>query len=215
MSTIHRTSRSGGANALSSSSSPSASGSQLSAPSPPEITNQTTEPHEKRDQVLEASDPDLNPASSSVAVSPTSSPAVVEQLDDAVGTPINIDIEEQDPVESNVDTGDDEDDEQEDDIDQDVSVEIPEEEDEEQSLRLETGAPSHATASAANGGSVEGHRYSGNPVATIKHAKRSADDHTTDSNTVQDDEAQDYLTGVYKSPFRHTHKAEKAGKEER
>ncbi|KAF9583563.1 hypothetical protein BGW38_009166 [Lunasporangiospora selenospora] len=43
--------------------------------------------------------------------------------------------------------------------------------------------------------------------------KRTVDE--LDSNTVGDSEAQDYLAGAYKSPYRHTHKAEKVGREER
>ncbi|KAG0327540.1 hypothetical protein BGZ99_007378 [Dissophora globulifera] len=47
-------------------------------------------------------------------------------------------------------------------------------------------------------------------LETTKHAKRPIE---FDSNTVT--EELDYSAGAYKSPFRHTHKAEKAGKEER
>ncbi|GJJ74040.1 hypothetical protein EMPS_06398 [Entomortierella parvispora] len=224
MGTIRRSSHSGGANAASSSSPPT-SESQEGSSSPSDNAHQSSDPHEKKDQVLEASDPDLNPTSSSVTVSPKASPAVAEQLDDAVGTPINEDIEEQDPVEGAIDTIQDEynNEEQEDSPDQDVSVEDPEAEDEEEALRLDKGVSHHVNDSGASAaGSVKGHHRHGevnhslgSPAGATKHAKRPAEDHFIDSNTTQDDETQDYLAGAYKSPFRHTHKAEKVGKEER
>lgn len=216
-----------------------------------------TDPHEKKDQILEASDPDLDRTSSSVTVSPTASPAVAEELNDAVGTPINIDVQEE-PIEiavdNNITSGDKNKDEDPKEVDDSLEQEPldntpskDQEQDLEHSIELDGHLKNHGHTQSfdtnggdhlhhdhhpgkdqnSNGlhhhlGSGEVHHSSSHNtlrVNALKHVKRPAEDrflhHDRDSNTVQDEEEQDYLTGAYKSPFRHTHKAEKAGKEER
>ncbi|KAI7818826.1 hypothetical protein BC939DRAFT_480120 [Gamsiella multidivaricata] len=194
-------------------------------------THQATETaHAKDDQKLEANDSDLLQTSESL---PT------EQLSEAATTPINNEVEEEEPMKST----------------DHHQNEHKESEAEAKGLRgdwlkqanaatmqTESGAHAETTGTASEpgpvpaGGGIEEaqpiHEITAtavDPIAagpipiandktpqaemleTNKHAKRAVEQ---DSNTVAEEE-QDYLGGAYKSPFRHTHKAEKAGKEER
>ncbi|KAF9343625.1 hypothetical protein BGX34_006548 [Mortierella sp. NVP85] len=184
--------------------------------------------HIKQDQKLEASDdPDVMPA--------TQDPATMEAIIEAASTPINLDIQEEGPLSSSdggaaglLDHKEPPMSKDHEVVDVDAldgsskdpnEVILVEEEEEDTTTRTnEEDAPVSET--------MHGHRehvdpsqvplppsspMEGNGLGTAKHAKRAVDE---DSNTLAE-EQHDYSAGVYKSPFRHAHKAERAGKEER
>lgn len=203
-------------------------------------THQSAETtHEKIDQKLEASDPDLLTTDDS---------STVDQVQDAVGTPINTEIREEEPVSlDNVGSSDgelrsgslaveEEKEEEEGDLDNESSKiystqlaghirgvpgqskhRLYDEHDQDQSA---TGSVPEIIESNMAETNRHGHgqRLSEDTegiqevedveeLDSTKHAKRIADD--------QAKERHDYVAGAYKSPFRHTHKAEKVGREER
>jgi hypothetical protein len=213
-------------------------------------THQSTEAtHEKSDQTREATDPDL-------LLNTTDNSSTVDRVQDAVGTPINTEIQEEEPVRAN-NTG--ENDEGSGSGSLAAAVEGGDsnaEDSKVHSIRLAShirGVPGrskqqqhhhhhdegesdsgqhhdqdqNATGSVPEGiesntaetNSRHGHGQKHSSVdneglyeveeldSSSKHAKRVADD--------QAKERHDYLAGAYKSPFRHTHKVEKVGREER
>ncbi|KAF9575245.1 hypothetical protein EC968_003886 [Mortierella alpina] len=192
-------------------------------------------PHEKQDQKLEGSDPDLIPSS----VSETSTADAADQLAEAATTPIQKDLQEQElePKPSKDESTPDHDHNSHPhpvvNEDEHASGPVDQEDPQEpvHSLHLQShikGVPGHghhattaveaeddASAEELNGtapslsGMTEAEPAQG--LETMKHGKRAVEE---DSNTIAD-ETQDYLAGAYKSPFRHTSKSEKAGKEER
>ncbi|KAF9378162.1 hypothetical protein CPB97_009742 [Podila verticillata] len=199
--------------------------------------------HEKKDQTLEASDPDVNAASTE------------DLVQDAVSTPINAEIESM-PVENHHDgTAEHEE------VDPVKDAEpvheihlvghikgVPHHHTEEHKKDGErevkkteahfehhhhaTEGHHHATEShhptEGHHHSLEGHhhslgghhhssegRHKAGEDETIKHVKRAVEADSNTEGLAVDAEAQDYLTGAYKSPFRHAHKGEQAGKEQR
>jgi len=196
-------------------------------------------PHEKQDQKLEGSDPDLIP--SSVSDTPTA-----DQLAEAATTPIHSDVQEQEQEqksskhESTQDHGHDHDydrdSHQHPAVNKDEHDSGPAEREDPQepvhSLHLQShikGVPGHGhhatTAAEAEDHDAHADELNGSAppmsgmteaeptkdLETLKHGKRTVEE---DSNTIAE-ETQDYIAGAYKSPFRHTSKSEKAGKEER
>ncbi|KAF9962372.1 hypothetical protein BGZ72_006193 [Mortierella alpina] len=187
-------------------------------------------PHEKLDQKLEANDPDLIRTS-------TDSPTA-DQLAEAATTPIHSDLQEHEQehkTSKNESTHDHASHQHPaDDKDEHGSGSAEKEDPQEpmHSIHLQghlKGVPGHGhhatTAVEADGhdpsedelngavppsaGMTEAESATG--LDTLKYGKRAVEE---DSNTIAE-ETQDYLTGTYKSPFRHTSKSEKAGKEER
>lgn len=204
-------------------------------------THQASEAtHEKNDQRLEATDPDVSTTMSDDSTT-------TDQVNDAVGTPINNEIEEEEPVRTNnADTGS---------VGGSLAVHEVEEvnpENKVHSIKLVghiQGVPggSKQVYDSDHGqhNEYEQHEHDQSTPASVpediesntaetnrhghghsqhlsedkeglqeveeleltKHAKRTADD--------QARERYDYLAAAYKSPFRHTHKAEKVGREER
>ncbi|KAG0202680.1 hypothetical protein BGX31_003534 [Mortierella sp. GBA43] len=175
----------------------------------------------KQDQMLEATDPDV------AAAADTQDPTT-EQLTEAVTTPINVDLQEEEPVTEAHHRHH-----------HHHHHHVQEETEPTTSLSSETTEhmPSGKTQNSAidiqdddhvDGSGVQVPLSTSDELetttttttntdtttttpATTKHAKRAVDD---DSNTVAEEQL-DYIAGVYKSPFRHSHKAERAGKEER
>ncbi|KAG0282625.1 hypothetical protein BGZ96_000301 [Linnemannia gamsii] len=207
-------------------------------------THQSAEAtHEKNDQKLEASDPDL--------LTTTDDSSTVDQVQDAVGTPINSEIREEEPVSLDDDVGgskDDDDDGElgsgslammeegnldlesnrvysttlaghvrgvpgqskhrhydEHDQDQSATGSVPEEIESNTAETNRHGYGQHLSEDKGRIEEVEGEEVE--ELESTKHAKRMADDLAK--------ERHDYVAGAYKSPFRHTHKAEKVGREER
>lgn len=178
-------------------------------------THQAVEPaHTKQDQRLEATDPDVIAIEDQDLVP-------IEQLDEAVTLPISSEIQEEEVVvsggqqfketepftssasvsKSSPSLG------QTMDVKNDaVEHKQPNEADKVEATHGETLASSEHVADQASHPSTDGLE-----TTTTKHAKRSVDE---DSNTVAEEHL-DYSAGVYKSPFRHPLKAERAGKEER
>ncbi|KAF9942038.1 hypothetical protein BGZ67_003324 [Mortierella alpina] len=187
-------------------------------------------PHEKQDQKLEGADPDLIPSA-------TSDSPTADQLAEAATTPIHSDLQEQqqDQESSKKESGHDRDHDSHphpaDSKDEHASGPADKEDPQEpiHSLHLQShirGVPGHghhattAVDAEDNDENAEELNATDPPMSgktedepaegleTLKHGKRAVED---DSNTM----AEEYLTGAYKSPFRHTSKSEKAGKEER
>ncbi|KAF9117523.1 hypothetical protein BGW39_002096 [Mortierella sp. 14UC] len=210
---------------------PEQTASEASDPSS-DSTHQSNEPtHEKSDQQLEATDPDI-PTNSSES-------STVDQVKDAVGTPINSEIEEEEPVSTDSGTGGTLA-AQEEALNSERKIHsvqladhikgVPEQSkhhyhnesehghdhDHDHDQNATTSAPKDVEANTTET-NRHGHSQhsSGDKEAMLeveeldstKHAKRTADD--------QARERHDYLAGAYKSPFRHTHKVEKVGREER
>ncbi|KAF9280431.1 hypothetical protein BGZ68_007242 [Mortierella alpina] len=194
-------------------------------------THQATEPpHQKRDQKLEETDPDLMPSS-------TSDSPTADQLAEAATTPINKDLQEQEQEqtesknESSHDHDHDQDPHPAGNKDEHASGPADKEDPQEtvHSIHLQShikGVPGHghhattavedegqdANADELNGASALSGTTEAEPgLESLKHGKRAVEE---DSNTIAE-ETQDYIAGAYKSPFRHTSKSEKAGKEER
>ncbi|KAF9902238.1 hypothetical protein BX616_001996 [Lobosporangium transversale] len=183
------------------------------SPSAVDSTHQAAETvHEKEDQKLEANDPDLlasnketTEPSSEASTTPINN-AEVQETDPARSQPAEEikqhELEHKEPLEQPITDGSTRG------ADRDVL-----------SHKAEADAPvdpasaAIATDSQENGSSENDTKvqYVGEEHEVNKHAKRPVEQ---DSNTLAE-EAQDYSAGAYKSPFRHTHKAEKAGKEER
>ncbi|KAF9186694.1 hypothetical protein BGZ51_009816 [Haplosporangium sp. Z 767] len=177
-------------------------------------THQANEPpHEKKDQKLEATDPDLIPDSSSSSA--------VDQLGEAALTPVDNDVQEEEetkekPLDEQPHSHEQEHKELE------PHKVSPGEHEPLQSVHLKDqtidvssdSEPSNMTTSSSYKEAEHGSSGTMGAVEhmeAIKHSKRGVPE---DSNTVSE-EVGDYLAGTYKSPFRHTHKSEKAGKEER
>jgi hypothetical protein len=191
------------------------------------LSNEAT--HEKSDQQLEATDPDISTNSSE-------SPSI-DQVTDSIGTPLNSEIQEEEYVSSDSGAG----------RMLATQEETPYPESKAHSIRLaghnkevsEQSKHHHdysdfehrhhhdhdqnATTSApkdTESNTAETNRSSHNQhlsmnmegiqdleeLDSTKHAKRTVDD--------QAKERHDYLAGAYKSPFRHAHKVEKVGREE-
>ncbi|KAF9899223.1 hypothetical protein EC991_009279 [Linnemannia zychae] len=195
-------------------------------------THQSNEPtHEKSDQQLEATDPDVS--------SNSSESSTADQVKDAVGTPINSEIQGEEPVSKESGAGgmlatqeetsnpegkvhtiqlaghfkgipgqskhhnhhhhNDSEHGRHSDHDQNATTSAPKE--------IEsntTEANRHAHSQHSSGDRVAMQEVE--ELDSTKHGKRTADD--------QARERHDYLAGAYKSPFRHTHKVEKVGREE-
>ncbi|KAI1303888.1 hypothetical protein EDD11_005294 [Mortierella claussenii] len=184
--------------------------------------------HVKKDQQLEATDPDI--------LSAPLNPAAAEQLNEAATTPINTEIQEEEPMSS-----------QQQQLSEEASVDAHNHQNSHQDVverhvvSEEGKEPVHSVRLVGHIKGVPGHSHgqpteqdnrkelsaldepaqsngatvgmqSMNNEGQVKHAKRAVDE---DTNTVAEEELQDYNAGAYKSPFRHTHKAERAGKEER
>ncbi|KAF8945356.1 hypothetical protein BGZ47_002816 [Haplosporangium gracile] len=199
-------------------------------------THQSSEAtHEKSDQKLEATDPDVSTTTSDDS-------STVNQVNDAVSTPINSEIQEEEPVSAeNTDAGSDGGSlaVQEEEVNSDNKVHsihlaghikgVPGqskqvhdsgdgqhyEHDHDQGTTASVPKDIESnTAEANRHGHVDSQHLFGDKeglqevdeLESTKHAKRTADD--------QARERHDYLAGTYKSPFRHTHKAEKVGREE-
>lgn len=192
--------------------------------------------HEKKDQSLEASDPDVNAASTE------------DLVHDAVSTPINAEIESM-PTEPHQD-GTAEHKEADPVKDAEPMHEIHlighikgvphhhteelKKDGEHEVKKTEAHFEHHHHATEGHHHATEGHHHAteshhhtgghhhsseshhkAGEDETIKHVKRPVEaDSNTEGHAV-DAEAQDYLTGAYKSPFRHAHKGEQAGKQER
>ena len=223
---------------LSQDSIPEGSSATATAVENNDSTHQAVESaHIKQDQKLEASDdPDVMPA--------TQDPATMESIIEAASTPTHLDIQEgtlsssgggaaglldhKEPLMSKHHEV----------VDVDAlehhhhgsskapdEVILVEEEEEVTTTTTRTNdgdAPVSETMSSMTHGHGEhvdpsqvplppSSPMEGNELGTTKHAKRAVDE---DSNTLAE-EQHDYSAGVYKSPFRHAHKAERAGKEER
>ncbi|KAF9544021.1 hypothetical protein EC957_000290 [Mortierella hygrophila] len=200
-------------------------------------THQSSEAmHEKSDQKLEATDPDLTATTSDDS-------STIDQVNNAVDTSIDSEIQEEEPVRTdNADAGNDggslgvqEEEEsnpeskvhsiqlaghikgvpkqvhhsdhgqryehRQHDHDQSPAASVPKDI---ESNTAETNRQGHGLSQHSSGdkeGSQEVEE-----MESTKHAKRTADD--------QAKERHDYIAGAYKSPFRHTHKVEKVGREE-
>ncbi|KAF9138130.1 hypothetical protein BG015_002475 [Linnemannia schmuckeri] len=199
-------------------------------------THQSSEAtHEKSDQKLEATDPDMSTTTSDDS-------STVDQVNDAVDTPINSEIQEEEPVSAdNADAGgvggslaiqeeeassdnkvhsiqlvdhikgvsgqskqvhnSDHGQYHEHDHDQGTTTSVPKDI---ESNTAETNR--HGNVHSQYLSEDEEELQEVEELESTKHAKRMADD--------QARERHDYLAGAYKSPFRHTHKAEKVGREE-
>ncbi|KAG0213728.1 hypothetical protein BGX28_003672 [Mortierella sp. GBA30] len=174
-------------------------------------------PHEKLDQKLEANDPDIISASE---------PSTTEQLNEAATTPIHDDLQEQEQDEDEIKRESTEaHDVHRDKGTMNMGSYAAETDNEMNSIQLLghiKGVPGlgHQDMAGSSQNDIVSHKTDDNNesidepegLEALKHGKRSVDQ---DKNTVAEEEAHDYLAGAYKSPFRHTHKAEKAGKEER
>ncbi|KAF9300856.1 hypothetical protein BGZ91_009710 [Linnemannia elongata] len=205
-------------------------------------THQSSEAtHEKTDQTLEATDPDVSKTTSGDS-------STADDVNDAVGTPIDSEIQEEEPVRTyNADAGGADSDggslaveeekansenkvhsihlaghikgvpgrskqvydsdhgqhheHEQHDHDQSTAASVPKDI---ESNTAETNRHGH-THSQQSPEDQEGLQEV-EELESTKHAKRTADD--------QAKERHDYLAGAYKSPFRHTHKVEKVGREE-
>ncbi|KAK3816652.1 MAG: hypothetical protein J3Q66DRAFT_343106 [Benniella sp.] len=224
---------------LSQDSVPEGSSATASAVENNDSTHQAVESaHIKQDQKLEASDdPDVMPA--------TQDPTTMESINEAASTPINLDIQEEGPLSSSggaaglLDHKESPMSKHHEVVDVDAfehhqhgsskapnEVILVEEEEEVTTTTTRTNdgdAPESETMSSMTHGHGEdvdpsqvplppsSSPMEENGLGTTKHAKRAVDE---DSNTLAE-EQHDYIAGVYKSPFRHAHKAERAGKEER
>ncbi|KAG0368249.1 hypothetical protein BGX24_002891 [Mortierella sp. AD032] len=222
-----QTSSSAGSNSTPSPDSPEQTTNESSEPSS-DSTHQSNEaPPEKSDQQLEATDPDVS--------TNCSASSTADQVKDAVGTPINTEIQEEEPV--SIDSGtsgtlaiQEEDShpestvhsiqlaghikgvsgrskhlhynsehEQHHNYDQNTTTSAPKNV---ESNTPETNRHGHSQHSSTDKEAIQ----EAEELDSTKHAKRTADD--------QAKERHDYLAGAYKSPFRHTHKVEKVGREE-
>ncbi|KAG9066528.1 hypothetical protein KI688_012436 [Linnemannia hyalina] len=201
-------------------------------------THQSSEAtHEKSDQKLEATDPDVSATTSDDSFT-------VDQVNNAVDTSIISEIQEEEPVRTdNADAGSDggslavQEEEEESnpeskvhsiqlaghikgvpkqvhhsdhgqhhehtqhDHDQSPTASVPKDI---ASNTAETNRQGHGHSQHSSG-DKEGFQEV-EELESTKHAKRTADD--------QAKERHDYTAGAYKSPFRHTHKVEKVGREE-
>ncbi|KAG0029615.1 hypothetical protein BGZ81_003583 [Podila clonocystis] len=180
--------------------------------------------HVKKDQSLEASDPDVNASSTE------------DLVHDAVSTPINEEIESvpaghhhEDTAEHKEEAHSVRDDEPVHEIHLVGHIKgVPHHHSEEHTKEGEHEANNTEAHFGHHRHAAEGHHHSSEDHHSaenhhhsmesqhkgedeaIKHVKRPVEADSNSEGHVVDTEAQDYLTGAYKSPFRHVHKGEQA-----
>ncbi|KAF9084351.1 hypothetical protein BGX29_002597 [Mortierella sp. GBA35] len=199
-------------------------------------THQSTSPtHEKSDQQLEATDPDISTADASSST--------VDQVKDAVGTPINSEIQEEEPLTTGSEEGGslavhssrEDDSNPEDKV---HSIQLAGRSKKQHSVTGLDHTFDHDQGSSPKDGesnTAETNRHDRNQHSTssssLSHSSSVDKEHHGEGGLMQaeeldstkhakrmvDDQARerhDYLAGAYKSPFRHAHKVEKVGREE-
>ncbi|KAG0251175.1 hypothetical protein BGZ95_006973 [Linnemannia exigua] len=182
---------------------------------------------EKSDQQLEATEPDIS--------TNCSESSTADQVKDAVGTPINTEIQEEEPVSKDSGAG--------------GMLAVQEEDSNPESKAHSIQLAGHIKGVSRRSKHLhhdseheQHHNYDQNTTTSASkdvesnteetnrhgHSQHSSSDKkaiqeaeeldlTKYAKRTADDQAQerhDYLAGAYKSPFRHTHKVEKVGHEE-